>query len=593
MASVQESAPAGRRRSGLSWFGDPWAGRVRDDVSRAELALAAIATTVVGAGYVLVAATHGALGVARNDDWVYYRSAFSFARDGSFAPYASTTMLVGQDVLAWPVVTWFGTRIAPLQILTVAMGVVALYATYVLVRGALGAAWSAVAVATLALGPVLGSLSTSFMTDVPAYMFSALTLLAGWYAVRYRFSVPWLVLSLVAGFAAFSIREYTVAAVVAVLLVGASKAHGESVRALCVVGVLALLWLAAVTALFVWRRTLPGATEVNVSLALGSDTGRVIAGIFTLAAFAFPATLAVSPRRLWTAFQRRKRLSGLVVGATVLVWAVPVFVDGSSPFIGNYLTRFGSYPDVIPAMNAPAVLPTAVWRLMAVAGLVSCVVMLLVGVLRLVSIDGREWRRLVRLPPGHTTPTMLLVVFVVGYLLVWTGSALFLAAPIFDRNLVPIVPATVALTLLAAANLGVLRPRSAGPVAVGLVGLTVVGFIVVDASATFDGAKWRLAEQVERLGYPAGSIDGGYEWFGLHRAGQPGVTVDPGSQSRWWRDIFPASPICATSTFAGGPGLPPGGAELARVSARSLFGIRYDLIATRGPDDCTATADGT
>jgi hypothetical protein len=39
--------------------------------------------------------------------------------------------------------------------------------------------------------------------------------------------------------------------------------------------------------------------------------------------------------------------------------------------------------------------------------------------------------------------------------------------------------------------------------------------------------------------------------------------------------------------------LPPGGAELARVSARSLFGIRYDLIATRGPDDCTATADGT
>ena len=186
---------------------------------------------------------------------------------------------------------------------------------------------------------------------------------------------------------------------------------------------------------------------------------------------------------------------------------------------------------------------------------------------------------------------LLLAVFVVGYLLVWVVSALYLGAPVFDRNLTPVVPATVALTVLAGGHLGVLRRRSVAPVAAGLVVLAVVGLVTVDASATSDGARWRLAEKVELLGYPAGSIDGGYEWFGLHREGEA-TGIPAGGERRWWRELFPASPICATSVFAADQSQSGGGAELANVSARSLFGIRYDFVATQGPDDCTVATSG-
>lgn len=556
---------------------------------RSELVLAGTAATMVGAGYLLVAAAHGALGAARNDDWVYYRSAFRFAREGSFTPYGSTTMLVGQDVLAAPVIMVFGPRIVPLQVFTAAMGVVALVLTYVLIRGALGVAWSAVAVATVALGPVFGSLSASFMTEVPAYLFVVLTLLAGWYAVRHRFSVPWLALALAAGFAAFTIREYSVAAVVAVVLVAALRARSESVRALGVVVVLALAWLGAVTAVYLWRRSVPGAGAV--AIALVPRTPDIVKGFFTLAVFTFPTVLAVSPRRLWSVVRRRPLVPVLVVGVIALAWVEVLRLFQPAPFIGNYLTRYGSYSEVLPG-STPVVYPPVVWGALAVLALASGIVMVLVAVLRLLSINGAEARRLVAPPPGGTTtPTLLLAVFVVGYLLVWVVSALYLGAPVFDRNLTPVVPATVALTVLAGRHLGVLRRRSVAPVAAGLVVLAVVGLVTVDASATSDGARWRLAEKVELLGYPAGSIDGGYEWFGLHREGE--ATGTPlGGERRWWRELFPASPICATSVFAADQSQPGAGAALASVSARSLFGIRYDFVATQGPDDCTVAAGG-
>jgi len=103
------------------------------------------------------------------------------------------------------------------------LGAVGLTAAYLVVRSFLPRGHAAFAIGCLALGPVSGTLGVSYMTDVPAFALEALALLSGLRALRTRrFSFPWFVASLLIGVAAFSIREYAVAAPAAVSNRGAS-----------------------------------------------------------------------------------------------------------------------------------------------------------------------------------------------------------------------------------------------------------------------------------------------------------------------------------------------------------------------------------
>lgn len=563
-------------------------------VSAAEITIAGLVALVITAGYVGIAALHGAIGASRNDDWVYFRSAYHFAVDGVFIPGTSVAMLVGHDILAWPVIQFFGPKIVPLQIMVAVLGAVGLWAAYLLIRSVLSPGWSTFAVGCLVIGPVYGSLDASFMTDVPAFAFQMLTLLAGLLALRKRdLVIGWYAASMLAGIAAFSIREYAVAAPLAVSAAALIKVQAKWPRLCGKVAGLNILWLASVTALYIWRSRLAGSGALRSELAPNSPTmastiASLLRAAFTLALFVAPLVPLISIPRLARSLKMSKR-TAIVLGLGVCMsWATLTWSGEHVVLLGNYLMQSGSYSTTIPG-TPPVVIPSGLWKVLEVLGLASLLVLGFLGLVRageVIRYRNTKSRSAVPPDPGRT----LMLLFCSMAIGVVSAVPLITSAQPLDRYLFPVVPFVVALSIRVALDHRLVIHQKATVATLALVGYAAFGIGAVDASATFDGAKWQLAQSVVARGYEADSIDGGYEWFGYHQPGPiaPRARV-PGTD--FWVSLFHQRPVCVTSRFEGpSPTSPPNtkATLISSVSLRSLVGVEYHLIAVSGPQSCQA-----
>jgi hypothetical protein len=158
---------------------------------------------------------------------------------------------------------------------------------------------------------------------------------------------------------------------------------------------------------------------------------------------------------------------------------------------------------------------------------------------------------------------------------------------LFDRYLLVLVPLSAALLARAGRAEQVMRSLPGRREWAALLALATLGVAAIDASAAFDGAKWRLGEVVEaRTGWDPGSIDAGYEWYGYHQTApveRQGFLTAP----NFWRLLFAPRPVCATGSFApSDQSAVPADDVIATVVERSLFGVEVRLVATPGPDDC-------
>lgn len=590
---------------------------------RVELALAGLAALVVTGGYVGLAWWHGALGAARNDDWAYYRLLFAFADSGKlvFDPYTST-MLVGQLSLARPVVAVFGEQIAPLQLMVAALSALTLWVSYRVVRGFLSPVEAAFSVACLAAGPIWGGVSVSFMSDVPAMALQVLALAAAARALRgpvVRW--VWLALGLLLAFAAFTVREYSVAAVAAILLTLVLRHRRERRVVLAGVGA-GLVWLGAAVALFLWRASLvPGERALS---ARGADDDRVLeilVGLVTTTGFLlFPLAVVVIAALLssWGARPAGRRsarplLPWLAVGAALVATFTVVAAALDVPLLtGNYVRLGGSYSGTLDGFAPRVFGPQAWWVLVAVAN-VSTAVLLTWAAARSMAAwrahrdphalagerEGPDGIRDASSPVG----VWLALAFGLATVVLSTAVCLTTGGRPFDRYLVPAVPFLAAAVVYALRRHPDRRPGSshdrardvklgrarkplagsASPVVAGVAVLAmgVVGLAQVDASATFDGAKWRLGQQVTALGYDPATVNAGYEWFGFH---QPGAVVyrpdrEPGFPF-WVTDLFRDASVCATARFAPRPlRSAPYSGEVARVVQTSLYRVKYAVYA--------------
>ena len=105
-----------------------------DSVSARERRVVFIAGLVYGLIVCFWANRNGALGIPRNDDAFYIRTAFHFAESGHFVPVSSYPTLFGQVLMSYPIIRIFGESIAALQILVLTVGVIALVALYLFFR---------------------------------------------------------------------------------------------------------------------------------------------------------------------------------------------------------------------------------------------------------------------------------------------------------------------------------------------------------------------------------------------------------------------------------------------------------------------------
>jgi hypothetical protein len=573
-------------------------------VTRRERLVSAAGCLAWAALVVGLAGATGALGISRNDDWVYYRVAFAADAHGGFAPDPYTrALLVGHILLARPVMALFGPSMLALQLLVAALSVVALWCTYLLVRGFLRPGLAMLAVATLALGPIYAGITPTFMTDVPTFTFQAVALLAAARAMRDRpLSRPWLAVALVAALAGFTVREFAAAAAAAIVAAAwwqlrpdsatptdpaaATRSRGDR----WFVVTLAIAWLAAAAALYLWRsNAFPGP---DVALRLLPDR----ADVRLVGQAAYTLALLVSPATIYVLFRGGARL--LVRHRWVTLVSAVLLAGGtrlaSGVFLGNYVGPRGSYTGTVAGVR-PVVVAPVFWTLVVAVAVVSAVmaVVLVAAAVGRVRARHRAGER----APRHPAAVTLTLTYAAAYLTLTLVLAIFTTTPFFDRYFVPVVPAVAATVLWSwQREAGLDGARVAGraaawgsAVVTGFV--AVVALSIVVTSVQFDAAKWRLGTQLTARGFSAPTIDAGFEWFGFHQP-QP---IDPHARhlpgyAFWVSRLFAHPRVCVMVSHERAIAPRSAGAVIARASVWAPLSGTFDLIAR--PVDLDCPTDG-
>ena len=405
-----------------------------------------VASALVAA-LVIDAYVRGALGVARNDDWSYLRTTFDLVETHHFELNGwAATNLVGQVVLALPIAALAKHSIVALQLFTAALGALSLWTWYLVLRRLLPPMQAVTACSGLALGPIFGNVAVSFMTDVPALFMQTLTLYFGIRALEDPARRTWwLVASATAGLWAFSIREYAVAAVAAVLL--AHLWHGVMSRRK-VWGVFLIGAAFALASVAIWsiRHNLPFQNSIPY---MRHSFREVVQGtcqiLLTTAFFVFPITVLVAPRQLFSTAYRSSR--ALMIGVVIAVPLCARFTP-ASVFLGNYFDKDGSYSETMAGSALPKI-SARVWDLGIIAAGWSLLVVLLAAVPSAVRVARMIWRRggLGEIPSSKPAAELVLGSYVVAslglFVVVQSRTAWF-----FDRYVITVSPALSGLALV-------------------------------------------------------------------------------------------------------------------------------------------------
>jgi hypothetical protein len=426
------------------------------------------------------------------------------------------------------------------------------------------------------------------MSDIPALFAQTLVIFCGVRALEDAdHSERWLAAAAATGLFAFAIREYSLIAVAAVVLLVAFVRRQQA-RPIWRAIAMASAFVVVSAALWRWRHALPHDQPVAFQRQSGREVVTAACQVLLTTAFlVVPASLVISPARLMRAARRTSTSwTVIAVGLVAASAAIGLRLTNGNVFIGNYLMRDGTYTGGVAGSAGGFLprLPFAVWCLVIGAAVWSLLVLVLVTVI--VGVEGirriRDGRPKNSPPPVQRSIEMLLFLYVVmcaaAFLLVVATTALF-----FDRYMLMIVVPLAGLVLVAAARLDLVssasRLRYAGLI---IAAYSVFGLGVVDASAAFDGARWQLGEQAVARGAAPQTVDAGFEWYSFHTDKFVDLTQAPLVPGRnWWVARFPSADVCQTVTIAP----PPNTAGLPHTEIRSLYGT-LTFWLTSGPDRC-------
>ena len=490
-------------------------------------ALAIIAVPVP----LLMASNYGALGIPRGDDWSYLVTLFRLVETGSLSFNHWVSMsLVGQLVIAAPIVALAGRNIAALQVLTAMLGFLGLACVLMTTRLAVRAFFGGLLlVGALAVGPLWGTLAVSFMTDIPAFAFCCLAMLLTVDALRRNpVSLGRLYAALAIALVAFTIRQYSVVAFLAAAAAGLWWLHHEdkarakklvmATGAFLLVGIVFVLWWNTIPDARSLSPSMPTRHSLVVTFVKGAGFLR-LAGLLLLpvVVFAGPLSLVI---RSWRA---SRVLTIFIAGGSTLwltssAWRVP-----SDRFVGNYLLRDGVLSDVVLNGQRPEVLPGNAWVAIVWIATAASIILLIAIVPPVVEaaqrLRAKRWR-------SKDPIDAFLGLTIAGYAAAYS-LAMLTGVQVYDRYLLPALPA-IGLVILrirdrqdayATAEEGnnhVSRSRIIGA-SIALGALAFVGAAFSADSASFDGASWRVAQDATNAGWAPDQVYGGLEWRNYHR----------------------------------------------------------------------------
>ena len=479
-----------------------------------------------------MAAASGAIGLPTIDDWVYMQGAESLLRNGSITMTGHTAAALGQLVLVQPLLWLSGGESWAFTAFGVIAATLAITFTYLLAREFLGRVPSSFAVLLLIVFPGYQRETASFMTDVPAYMLTALSLWLGTKWLRNQGRQTLVVGCLGVGILAVSIREFAIAAPLAVIL-SAWIRHDPKDRAwltglsICLIGAVAV----ALTVASGTNRVAPGPPQGSAPLSLA-----FLGGAFaTLCVVLLPAIVLAA----------RDRISRLTTGQFVAASATGFLIvfSPTGAIIGNYWTHNGIGSDLLLAGSRESLFGGRVWVLFEQLAIFSTVLL----VAMVFGWAGRNLPRVgktgtARIQAGRTVLSWHapLPLFLMLHAAELAGYTLF--GPILDRYLFPMIPVAAIVLLRGSINsFGLGRGLSLSHAAFGW--LAVTAFALAANSFAYDAARWREGEAATLMGYDPQTVDAGYEWVGFHATGTVGVRgadfILP-----WYYDAIPARAPC-------------------------------------------------
>jgi hypothetical protein len=559
------------------------------------IALVAIGVAVPAA----VALWSHSFGIPRYDDWAYRRVLSDFVQTGHFTFVGWGAMtLVGQVLWAAPFAIVFGGHPWVAGFSVAVASAIGIGCAYWLARAIVGRVWGAACtLLVLACAGFLVNTST-FMTDVPAFAAEMACLALGVAAFRHEGRARWVLAaaSMAAGCVGFSVREFDLAAPIAVLIVLALQDR-RHLRGYGILGASLLLLCAAV---YVWTWSMAGAQHDVLGGPTISNLRALLGGYFALALFVSPF-LPVAAKRSWPASSSR----GLAAAGVILVTGAVLMGTGKSVFSGNYLTPQGmSTTATLPGFR-PVLFPTPLWLLLELIGLGAGA---LLGFIAVDAVAGRTSSLL--LTGGRVSERSVITLFT------WLGCAglviygLFIQGAIFDRYLWPIVFGTAVLLAAkgagapgtapvhaarAASGAGLTTQASFGPAtrtasatradtatraatgALALVSAVVALSVMLNADA-YDGARWTAGQEAVKAGYTATAVDAGFDWVGGHAttlavrgrrvAGAP-------SFETWYDEMFAGFRDCAFVS----------GSPVAKAHVALLGTVRYHEVGFAVPED--------
>jgi Dolichyl-phosphate-mannose-protein mannosyltransferase len=558
--------------------------------------LAALILLGIGLPIALALWSH-AFAIARYDDWAYRRVLLEFVRTGhiSLVGWGAMT-LVGQILWAAPFVVVLGASPWVPGVAVAVASTIGLGSAYSLARSVVGRArGAACAFLVLAIPGVLANTS-SFMTDMPAFAAELLCLALGAAAIRREGTQRWVLMgvSLAVGCFGFSVREFDLAAPVAVLIAlaaqDARRRRGHT-RRLFVYPLAGVLVLAVCGTIYLWAGHLTDAQPETVGLPTVSSVRTVGQAFFTLAFFVSPF-LPAAVRRSW----RSAGTIELAVAGVVVAAGLVLLAGGHGFFTGNYLAQQGMSTNASLPGSRPPLFVRPIWVLLELDGLAAGTVLAFVA-----TNAGRgllRSRPRSRSPVGAKTVVMSFTWLSAGGLVLY---GLFVQAALFDRYVWSL--AFGVATLLASFSAKPLPARRAAAhqgsrwgarawaAALAVTAVVVAGVITLNADA-YDGARWAAGEQAVKWGYPASAVDAGFDWVGSH-ATAPAVrgrrVVGAASYETWYDQMFPGFRDCAF--VSGSPLEEPHLAELRVLAYKELgFAVTEHLYiyGVRSPD-CVAS----
>jgi hypothetical protein len=522
----------------------------------------------------LSALVTGSIDIPHNDDWAYYRIAFHLAETGTVQLVGwNEAMLLGHLAWAMPIVEIFGHTVGALVTLNVVISGVGLVLTYLLARRFLPVSYSLLVAFLVGIFAGFAALVTTFMTDPGGNVVQLGCLVLGVRVLDRRGDerLLSLIACLLVGVYAFTIREFAVAAPIAVLVALAvvEKREGRPPR-LAVVGSSALV--AACAGLYSWRHTFAGDSSHYFGLEMGSEL------VVFMTQSAFSISLALLPAALFVVARNGWTMRGVAAVTSLIPLPLALFtvaasenagtccVGGSgSVFVGNILTERGVLGNQVLTGIRPTLFPAPIWWILS-AGAV-------VGACLIVSHLHSSLRGVRRTRPPEPAIMMLAT-----YGALTAGAVIFRAAlggPTFDRYLTPLVVVGAIVLFRGQSEPRWGRDR---PAFIVTAALALVSVILVSSGHAFDSARWHAAEIAVASGIPAKSVDGGFEWVGFHYRGRadrdaPNRLDDLGPG---YLDLFSNAENCAI--VAASTSADPELEVMDSVEYRTLLGLNEERI---------------